>query len=167
MADEGLRIAIESLARAVDRRAFLRRALRVAMAGAIGTAVGSFDLARTYANNLNCKACDYPPFGPGGVSCSTLGYGCPAQGGCPSGCKVCTSSGSCSSECGYSDGNWWVFECGPNEMGAKQCYDCQCPSSSTGCNGLCGCRSACFCCNCTTPLELAHELMRLGKTSPN
>ncbi len=160
------RLGIEGLARLVDRRTLLKRAFRLGFAGALGAALGSIDLARTYANKQNCKACDYPPFGPGGVSCNSLGYSCPTWGGCPSGCKVCLyPGGSCPEHCGYDDGWWWVWGCGPNGMGAVKCYDCQCPSSSTGCNGLCGCRSACFCCQCTTPQQLAQEIMRPSSSS--
>jgi hypothetical protein len=163
MSEDPIRLQLESLARVVDRRLFLKRVFRVGMAGALGMALGSIDLARTYANMQNCKGCDYPPVGPGGVSCGSKGYTCPSAGGCPSGCKVCKyPGGTCPSSCGYDDGNWWVWGCGPTGMGAVICYDCQCPSTSTYCNGLCGCRSSCICCHCTTPQELAQEVLRVS-----
>lgn len=162
MPEDRIKLGIEQFARVIDRRSFLRRTFRVAFAGALGAALGSLDVARLYANNQNCKACDFPPVGPGGVSCTSLGYTCPGAGGCPSGCKVCKASGTCPSNCGYPSGMWWVFGCGPGGMGAVQCYDCQCPSSSTGCNGLCGCRSNCICCSCTTPQELARVVRQMS-----
>lgn len=162
MAEDGIRLALEGLARAVDRRSFLKRTFQLGLAGSVGATLGSLGAAReVFANNQNCKACDFPPVGSGGVTCTSKGYQCPAAGGCPTGCKVCKLDGTCPSHCGYQSGWWYVCGCGGSGVGCVKCYDCQCPSSSTNCNNLCGCRSTyCWCCSCRTPQDVAHEIER-------
>lgn len=163
MPDDILRRSLESFARSVDRRTFLRRAMQVGFAGAVGAAAGSVGAVERVLAVGACE-CDFPPVGPGGSSCTSLGYTCPAAGGCPDRCKICLwPGGTCSANCGYDDGWWYSCGCGSHGLGCHKCYDCQCPSTSTGCNGLCGCRSVtCYCCQCLTPQDMANEISRLA-----
>lgn len=163
MPSDIVRRGLEGLARNVDRRTFLRRSMQLGFAGAVAAAAGSFGAVGRVLAMHACE-CDFPPYGPGGSSCTSLGYTCPGPGGCPSGCKICLwPGGSCPSSCGYDDGWWYSCGCGTYGLGCHKCYDCQCPSTSTGCNGLCGCRSVtCYCCSCFTPQDIAAEISRLA-----
>lgn len=145
----------EGIARATDRRTFLRRAFQTGFAAAVAIASGSFGATGRILAASSCP-CTYPR----GVSCGSIGYSCPWGGGCPSGCKICETA-ACPDWCGYATGWWWSCGCGPGGSGCHKCYDCTCPSSATGCNGSCGCRSGqCWCCGCLTAEDIAREMER-------
>lgn len=152
--DQETRLALEEFARRIDRRGFLKRASMTLFAAAAATALGSLaNATRVYASHAACQC--HPP---NGVYCS----GCPSttEGGCPSGCSVCTSSSGCSlAKCPYSSGNWSSCGCGICGAGCVVCYDCKCP----GCSNICGCVSTCLCCNCCGPQAIAEEMERIAR----
>jgi hypothetical protein len=161
--DRRARLATEGFARLIDRRAFLRRSLRAGFAALAATALGTFQPAKMLAN-ADCS-CSFPFT----RDCASIGIGqyhCPATtaGGCPSGCKVCTTASSCS-PCVYSAGHWSSCGCGVGGAGCRECYDCICPSSTSCNSGACGCRGTCRCCNCLTPQDVVEELARIDAAS--
>ena len=158
--DERSRILLEGLARQLDRRAFLDRALRTGFALAAGLALGTTQVVEVLAANGNCKACTYPY----GRTCNHLGYPCPSSFSCPSGCKACKSTDGCDGYgCIYSAGYWLVTGCGVCGVGTRRCSDCVCPST-VPClaTTVCGCRSGCNCCNCCSPQDVAREMKRVA-----
>lgn len=158
--DEQGKPFLEGLARRLDRRTFLDRALRTGFALAAGLALGTTQIVEVLAANGNCKACSFPQ----GRGCGSLGYSCPTALKCPTGCKYCTSTAGCSSYgCIYSSGHWTVTGCGYCGQGSIQCSDCVCPSTqSCSSSNVCGCRSGCVCCNCCSPQDVAAEMQRLA-----
>jgi hypothetical protein len=69
------------------------------------------------------------------------------------------TAGQCSG-CIYSSGNW--ISCtgqGTCRNGYVVCTDRR--PSGGGCSGTCTCKSACICCGCFTPTEMAAEQNRL------
>lgn len=154
--DDTIRMALEGLARNIDRRSFLRRAMRVGFASAVAAAAGSLGMVGQVL--AVCGACTFPF----GRSCGSLGYGCPGAGGCPSGCQICQTA-QCPTYCGYASGWWYSCGCGTCGLGCHKCYDCTCPAGAQGCNGACGCRSTqCYCCQCCTPQDIQRELGRIS-----
>lgn len=152
--DDPTRLALEGLARAVDRRSFLRRVSQLGIATAIASVWGSLASVGLVAASHGACLCHFP--GPNHYSCGSLGYGCPGAGGCPSGCELC--SGCECSDCCYASGWWYSCGCGSFGLGCHKCYDCICPAGA-GCGGRCGCRSTqCFCCQCQGPQDIANEL---------
>ena len=151
-ADRG-RLALEGLARAVDRRSFLRRSAQLIFATGASLAFGSFaGISQVLAAGCSCTF-------PFGLNCNSLSaiYACQSSGVCSTNCDVCTSSTGCGS-CPHATGHWSSCLCGTCGNGCHQCYDCICPASC-GCSCACGCRSTtCSCCNCCTPQDIAREL---------
>lgn len=139
-------LELEELARRVDRRIFLKRALHTGFSLMVGAALWSLPAARA----VIAAGCMCGP--PGGTYC----VGCPTDstGGCPTECDICVL-GECAG-CIYPSGHWTSGGCGTCGNGSVQCYDCNC--GRPGHCSTCGCKSACFCCNCCSPQDIAHEL---------
>lgn len=125
--------AVEGLARAFARRAFLKKMAAGAFGLAAAVAVGSVKTAPTLATH--CTSVCNPPRN---VCCSHMGYTCPTYpyAGCPSGCSICNKGEGCDSWCIYPSG-WWIS---PGSGGCGVCYDCWCGGFNCSSN-TCGCYS--------------------------
>ena len=147
------RLALEGFARAIDRRAFLRRTLQVAFATLVASAAGSLGSVQT----VLAATCTCSP--PRGVYCGSMGYTCQSGGNaCPSACSICTTSSGCG-PCIYTSGSWYSCGCGLCGMGCRKCTDCMCPSGS-GCSNTCGCAGPIQCLECCGPQDMVEELNR-------
>ncbi len=152
--DRQTSLLAEAFARKLSRRAAIYKMARGVAAATAALSIGNLAAVKdAFASSCGCVF----PFGRG---CS----GCPASGGCPSGCVKCLSSDCPSSPCIYADGNWIDTDCpcGPTGGGYFVCYDCRCLT----CASACGCRSACLCGGCRTKQEVAMEMARLGHVQP-
>jgi len=133
----------EALARRINRREMMFKAVRGVGAAAAAASVGS--LASIKDVFASCD-CGYLGF------CSSYGATCPTRG-CPSSCTACTSANGCG--CPHSSGYWVIAgcSCGVCGNGWYECWDCKCPS----CSQLCTCKSTCVCSGCCSPGDVARE----------
>src|SRR6266540_4653120 len=128
----------EALARRINRRDLIFRAVKSVAAAAAAASVGSLvNVKEVFA----ACTCSYL------ASCSPYGA-CPFRG-CPSSCTACTSSNGCGTNCPHSSGYWVIpnCSCGVCGNGWYECWDCKCPS----CSHLCTCKSTCVCSGCCSP----------------
>lgn len=154
--DRRTSVLTETLARRLSRRQALYKLARGFAGATAALSIGNLAAARdALADPTPGCGCAFP----GGVGCS----GCPAGGGCPSGCVKCLSS-DCGSPCIYADGNWIDTDCpcGPTGNGFFLCTDCRCIT----CSNICGCRSHCLCGGCRSRGEVALEMARFGYATP-
>ncbi len=148
--DERIGSVTERVARTVNRRDALRRAIIGGTTGLAALAVGASP-ARAAA------ACDCGPT----RRCSN----CPGAG-CPPRHHLC--KGSFTSHCfnvqGYRcewpSGSWIACMNLGQGLGYKVCYDC---IGATGCRHWCTCLSECICCHCTSPADIRAEQRRLQR----
>jgi hypothetical protein len=141
---------LEDASRRLGRRKVLTNGLKGVAAAVAAVTVGTWP-GRAVAHPGH-PYCHYPGHG----HCSNLGKSCPLNGGCPSGCYVCTTSSGCGG-CIYSSGYWATSShCGICGEGFKLCYDCRC----TGCSRTCGCASKCLCSGCCRREDVEREMER-------
>jgi len=152
--DRQIRWTVESFARSIDRRRFLKGAFQSGLAMFAGLSLGSITAATALAADGGCKPCNYLT----GNTCGHWGYPCPTgtNPACPSGCTTCKNC-VCQNQCCYAQGFWTVTGCGTCGNGSVSCKDCKCPDCAHGCT----CRSACYCCNCCSPQDIVAELQRI------
>jgi hypothetical protein len=151
-ADRRMSHLTEDLARKLSRRQILKKSVKGIVASVAGLTFGS-TVGADPAHARAC-GCSYPGCG----HCNCRGKSCPRNGGCPSGCVVCTKADCPSSACIYSGGSWIDADCscGTCGFGYFRCYDCRC----TSCSKLCGCRTTCLCSGCCRAAELRAQMAK-------
>ena len=156
--DKHISVLTESLARALSRRKVIEAGVKGVFATIAAGALGQLvDIKQAFAGcTCECDDCWTQ-----GNPCNDFGHNCPtgAQGGCPSGCSICTSSDYCGGFCGYPSG-YWVSCSGlcACHGGYRLCTDCKCPN----CSVTCTCLSGIFCCNCCTRQDVEAEMRRVA-----
>jgi hypothetical protein len=135
MIEQKIRVLSEALARAVDRRSFVKRAGGVVMAG-IATLVMKPTLASAGAS-ANANAGPAMAGAIPAISCAPPGPYCNTGGGDLSGCRGahCFAHGTTTNACKvyytfYATGCWSTVSSG----GYWTCCDCRCTNGNT-----CGC----------------------------
>ena len=142
----------ERIARKVNRRDALRRAV---VGGTTGLAALALGASPAQAAGCYC--------GPT-RRCAR----CPGVG-CPPGHHLCKGSfnGSCFNSqgfrCEWPQGSWIACMNLGKGMGYKVCYDC---IGHTGCKDWCTCLSECICCGCNNPADIRAEQRRLQLAEP-
>ena len=141
MIEKSMRIVTENLARALDRRQFLKRAGNTAFMGMAALAAGHFATAGVVAG-VRRQPVDSPPVSNGGPVCAPPGPYCNTGGGPLSGCH--------GSSCFQHLFNGQVLQCRvfyiyqagcwstPSGSGYWVCCDCECGTPRVT---SCGCAS--------------------------
>jgi hypothetical protein len=136
----------EQVARRVNRRDALRRAV---LGGTTGLAALALGTSPAQAAGCWC--------GP------TRRCGSCPEVGCPPGHQLCTSKiANCVNTqgfpCEWPSGSWIACVNLGKGMGYKVCYDC---IGASGCEHWCTCLSECICCHCASPADIRAEQKRL------
>jgi hypothetical protein len=151
--DERMTNASMSVARQLDRRQLLKRALGGSAIVAAGLAIGSLSGTRDAFASTSCQCGNWIGGEPGSPRCAN----CPTDA-CPSGYHVCKRGSGCSTSlCDWASGSWVACDgfgtCG---NGFRVCYDCR-PNSNT-CS-ICTCMSACKLCNACSAEEVRDAML--------
>jgi hypothetical protein len=151
--DDRIGALTERVARTVNRRDALRRAV---IGGTTGLAALALGASPAQAADCYC--------GP-----TRRCGGCPKVG-CPPGQHLCKSSfddDDCFNyqgyRCEWPSGSWIACMNLGKGMGYKVCYDC---IGAGGCNEWCTCLSDCICCHCSSPADIRAEQRRLQQALP-
>lgn len=136
----------ERVARSMNRRDALRRAIVGGTTGLAALAVGSSPADAATCTCGPTRRCSHCPE-----------IGCPPKYHLCKGSFTSNCFNSQGFRCEWPSGNWIACMNLGKGLGYRVCYDC---IGSAGCEGWCTCLSACICCHCASPADIRAEQLR-------